>query len=390
MGAEAEQKGTDIIVADAAVELTDAALALSEPSARDPEFLHAVLCQVGLPRSQIEGREFVRRSGSAMLMVEAGKWFDGLRMNEMFVPYGTRPRLVLVHLCSEAARCRSPEVEVENSASAFLQRLGIEKSGRSMAAFKRQMLALAACRMQLGYRTSDDRALNVKCDPIGKFEAWVQELPGQRPMWPGVVTLSSEFYETLIAHSVPLDANAIHSLQNSALALDVYTWLAHRLCRVRKEGGLPLYWKSLKEQFGQEYKVDKDFKREFLGAIRKAVGVYPDARVEKITGGLRLYPSPPPIRKRQVVAALPKPDAQVRDRAEDAAPAPLAPADVRRPIAISADAIEAVREIAPGYDKYWLEQKFIGWASGLKEPLKLPPDKAFLAWARKFTRGRRA
>jgi len=384
MGAETEHTGTAIAVADTSVEMTDAALAASETPSQDPEFLHSVLCQVGLPRSQIEGREFLRQSGSAILMVEAGKWFDGMRMNDMFVPYGTRPRLVLVHLCSEAARCRSPDVEVESSASAFLQRLGIEKNGRSMAAFKRQMLALAACRMQLGYRTADDRALNVKCDPIRKFEAWVQEVPGQRPMWPGVVTLSNEFYETLIEHAVPLDPSAIHSLQNSALALDVYTWLAHRLCRVRKAGGLPLYWKSLKEQFGQEYKVDKDFKREFLGAIRKAIAVYPDARVEKITGGLRLYPSLPPIRKRQV--ALPKP------AAHDPAPAepPPAPALAAPPcprIAISLEALEQVPGIAPGWDKYALEQRYIAWASGLGEPIR-NPNKAFLGWVRKFTKGR--
>lgn len=129
----------------------------------------------------------------------------------MPLPYGTRPRLVLFHVCSEAIRRKSPEVEVERSASGFLDRLGIAKGGESMAAFKRQMLALAACRMQIGYRTE-----------------------------------------------------------------------------------------TIKDQFGQEYRCDKDFKREFSGALRKAHAVYPDAKMEFVRGGLRLFPSPPPVKRRQV------------------------------------------------------------------------------------------
>ena len=128
---------------------------------------------------------------------------------------------------------------------------------------------------------------------------------GQLGLWPGSITLSGDFYETLREHAVPLDPRAIGALQNSALALDTYTWLAHRLCRVKQNRGVTLYWKNLKDQFGQEYRSDKDFKREFSGALRKAHAVYPDAKMEFVRGGLRLFPSPPPVKRRQVVVALP-------------------------------------------------------------------------------------
>jgi len=299
--------------------VTDAALQLAQPLSEEPEFMHAVLCQVGLPRSEVKEREFTRSTGGASMLIEAGKWFDGMRYHDMPLPYGTRPRLVLFHVCSEAVRKKSPEVEVERSASAFLERLGIKKSGESFAAFKKQMLALAACRMQIGYQT-DSKVVNLKCDPIQRFDAWTQSDNGQLGLWPGVIRLSNEFFETLSEHAVPLDPRAIAALQNSALALDTYTWLAHRLWRIKQPKGVTLYWRNLKDQFGQEYRSDKDFKREFAGALRKAYAVYPEARIEIVRGGVRLMSSPPPVKRKQVVVAIPPLPPAALPRAEDTSP----------------------------------------------------------------------
>ena len=85
-------------------------------------------------------------------------------------------------------------------------------------------------------------------------------------------------------------------LGGSALALDMYFWLAHRLHRVEKPVMVP--WSGLQQQFGQEYEGahrDKNFRRHALHALRDALAVYPQAKVEQVTGGLRLLPSPPPV-----------------------------------------------------------------------------------------------
>jgi hypothetical protein len=42
------------------------------------------------------------------------------------------------------------------------------------------------------------------------------------------------------------------------------------------------------------------FKKEFRQAIRPALAVYPDARVEEVAGGILLRPSQPPMPKTQV------------------------------------------------------------------------------------------
>ena len=73
--------------------------------------------------------------------------------------------------------------------------------------------------------------------------------------------------------------------------------LAHWLHRIEGRG-VTLHWKSLREQFAQEYKgkdPDKDFKKEFLPVLRKVLAVYPQAKVKPVTGGVLLIGSPPPI-----------------------------------------------------------------------------------------------
>jgi hypothetical protein len=373
--------------------IADAVAQMADLGGQDEaRFMHAVLCQVGLPRSAVEGRTFERSSGTASLLLEAGRVHDGMKWQEAPLPFGTKPRLVLLHVCSEAIRTGRREVEIEDSSRAFLRALGIDTGGREFKRFRAQMQALAACRMQLAYRT-ESRVVNVKCDPIRRFEAWIQDDDGQVAMWPGVLELSAEFFDTLSAHAVPLDQRAIRALQGSALALDVYTWMAHRLCRIRKDGGSVVHWASLRGQFGQEYASDKDFKRELLGALRKVGAVYPDARFEQVTGGLRLYPSPPPVKRKGVVVQLP-------ERATAAAlpaPRPASPRTSQGPSetsrdgvkrAISADALEKVRSVAPGWDKYYLLETYAGWIERTSMALPNAPDKAFLGWAKRFTKGK--
>lgn len=283
--------------------IVDASLTIADLAVDRPEFLHAVLCQVGLPRSRQEGRTFERHSGNASLLLEAGQRTVGLgKWQECPLPYGAQPRLVLYHLCSEAIRTQSNIVDVGGSIREFLGRVGISIGGKEFNRFKEQMTALSCCRMTLAYVTPNGRVSQIAATPIDSFDAWLHPDPQQGAFWPDVIELHPKFFNTLLEHAVPLDPRAIHALQHSALALDVYTWLAHRLCRVRTDNGVKLYWKNLRDQFGQEYKDPKDFKKTFKAALMKVCAVYPDARVREEAGGIRLYPSPPPIKNNNPLA----------------------------------------------------------------------------------------
>ena len=66
--------------------------AADEIAAAPPEradFLHSVLCQVGSPRRKVDEPRFERTSGSASLLIEAGRLWDGRRWLPQPLPYGT-------------------------------------------------------------------------------------------------------------------------------------------------------------------------------------------------------------------------------------------------------------------------------------------------------------
>lgn len=262
------------------------------------DFLHAAMCQAGFPRRRTESRIFQRRSGHVSVLLEAGRLWNGLDWIAKPLPYGSTPRLIMVHVSSEAIRTRQRSVEVGDSIRQFLTALGMQTNGGERGgytALRRQMEALAACRLTMGMRM-DGHAVTVDAKPIKRFDAWLQH-DAQRTLWPGVLELSEEFYNTLANHAVPLDYRALAALKQSALALDIYTWLAHRLCRVRDPRGIRLSWQNLREQFGQEYTDHKSFKREFRRALSQAASVYPDARIGSCVGGIFLLPSHPPLRR---------------------------------------------------------------------------------------------
>ena len=269
----------------------------NSPRGDDMAFTHAVFCQVGLPRSKVEGREFMRQSGAAWVNVQAGYLDEGRGPVQQPIPYGALPRLALAHLSTHAVRHKTREIPIGDSAAQFLELMGMDTQGARYANLRRQMHALAACRLQLGYK---GRTFNGQA--IEQFDAWLANKgTKQRALWPGLMVLSEHFYSSLLDGAVPLDLRALHALKGSALALDVYAWLAYRLHRVEGRG-VTLHWTSLREQFAQEYTgkdADKNFKGAFLPQLRKVLTVYPQAKVKPVRGGLLLLGSPPPIPYKQ-------------------------------------------------------------------------------------------
>ena len=270
-----------------------AEIATNPPSGEDMAFTHAVLCQVGLPRAKVEGREFMRQSGAAWVNIQAGYLDEGRGPVQQPIPYGALPRLALAHVSTHAVRHNTREIPIGDSAAQFLELMGMGDDGRRYASLRKQMHALAACRLQLGYR---GRTFNGQ--PVEQFDAWVANKDQrQRALWPGVMTLSEHYFTELQGSAVPLDLRALHALKGSALALDVYAWLAHRLHRIDGRG-ITLHWASLREQFAQEYTgpdADKNFKGAFLPQLKKVLAVYPQAKVKPVRGGVLLLGSPPPI-----------------------------------------------------------------------------------------------
>lgn len=287
--------------------ILNATVDIQQSPSTQTDYLHTVLCQVGMPRKRTDEKVFARKSGNVYMELEAGKLWNGKEMQQQALPYGPCPRLVMVHISSEAIRTKQRNIEIGSTTREFLTKLGIPSTGGKRGGyttFKKQMQALAACNMTLGY-TRGNEAITIKTPPIEEFRAWITTEEDQLSLWPGVLRLSERFHETLVEHAVPLDPRALGALKHTALGLDVYCWLAHRLCRIRDTKGLFLSWGNLVEQFGEEYSDVRSFKKKFFTALRQIRPVYPDAKLDLVRGGLRFYQSAPPIPKTQVVVELP-------------------------------------------------------------------------------------
>src|ERR1700740_1863962 len=66
------------------------------------EYQHSLFCQVALPRRRPESRVFERRYWQGSIRIEAGVLWDGKKWVQQPVPAGTKPRLSLIHINSEA------------------------------------------------------------------------------------------------------------------------------------------------------------------------------------------------------------------------------------------------------------------------------------------------
>jgi hypothetical protein len=86
-------------------------------------------CIHGMPCRATEARTFERTSGHISVQLKAGKLWNGKEWVKQPLPYGTTPRLVMVHISSEAIRTQSRDVDVGDSMQQFLLKLGMGDGG---------------------------------------------------------------------------------------------------------------------------------------------------------------------------------------------------------------------------------------------------------------------
>jgi hypothetical protein len=285
--------------------LLDAAHTIHLEAPEEITFQHSVLTQCALPHRAPpdDARVWQRRQGRTVLHVQAGAAYHPRTgaFVEIGLPYGPRARMILMHLNSEALKARSPVVEVETSLTAFVRRVQDRPpTGPELAVFKDQLSRLAAATIRLAVDYDEGKAVQVDTKIVGGMELWFEKNERQRVLWPATVRLSLDYYESLSRHAVPLDERAIAALAHSAMALDVYCWLAQRLHRV-PAAGQQISWQALHDQFGQGYARVRKFREFFLKQLRQVQAAYPGARLEEGPAGLALRTSPPPVPKRMVL-----------------------------------------------------------------------------------------
>lgn len=335
-------------------------------------YQHGLLCQVGLPRSRQKERTFERTYKNAALRIDAGSLFNGQRMIEQPLPFGTKPRVALFYINSQAVKTGSPIIDIGKSYKEFCERLRLSVDGKTFYDLKRQMQALAAARVTLGF-AANGMASTLNVQPIERFDAWLSLDGQQQTLWPAALHLSRAYHETLLEHAVPMPENAVAALSHSAIALDELAWLARRLPTLEKPLRVPFV--ALKEQFGQEYKELKDFRKEFLQALRQVLTVYQGAKVEQVTGGLMLKPSRSIVRRTMIKGY------RLPQDAPKTFPKPYSSREL--PEAITTEFMATW----PTLDVYACKGNFDRWLDSAPEPPK-NYGRAFLGFAKKWANGK--
>lgn len=266
-------------------------------------FTARVFAQTSLPyRDPGDVVEWTRTNGNLSVILKPGpsvRLEDGTR-RPLGLPFGTKPRLLLAWMTTEALRTKSRTISMGGSMSGLCRELGLPVTGLEIRRIKDQSMRLFKAYMAIEYieqvgelRGEMGRAFTV----ASAWDVWTSN--GATPAddasdtMPFTVTLSAELYDELVSYPVPLDLGALRLLRASPLRLDVYTWLTYRMSYLRRP--VVVSWEQLFSQFGSTATSERGvrkFRQDFATALRHVLAIYPDAKVDEVPAGLRLRPSP--------------------------------------------------------------------------------------------------
>ena len=279
-----------------------------------PSFLHSALCAMSLPvrRPADEHAPIIRQDGQYTLVINPKPVVDGRggqqSLRSLGVPYGSLPRLVLIHIMTEAVRTRSRHIRLGETFTDWMRRMGfrtISYGPRGSATLiKEQLERLLACEWMIRWdRATDDGDHEFAIKEIKLTNEYVGVDRRNRTFLREIM-MTEPFFEHLRQHAVPLNEAAIRQIRDSATALDLYTWLAYRLPRLNPKRPATLSWQQLAVHFGNDGRHIRKFRQTVRDAWERQVsGVYPEARADFDTTIIRLHSSPAPLQQTQVRGA---------------------------------------------------------------------------------------
>lgn len=292
----------------------------------------------------------IRRDGQYTLVINPKPVVDLVEgqqsLRSLGVPYGSLPRLVLIHIMTEAVRSKSRHIRLGDTFTDWMRRMGfrtISYGPRGSATLiKDQLDRLLACEWMIRWDHATD---------LGEHEFGIKEIKltneyvgsdRRTGAFVREILMTEGFFDHLRQHAVPLNETAIRQIRDSATALDLYTWLAYRLPRLNPKRPVTLSWQQLATHFGNDGRHIRKFRQTVREAWERQVSaVYPEARADFDTTVIRLHASPPPLKQKLV------PGAHLSVVTDDTGTPPLSNADApqdnvavpRRFLAVLADRV---------------------------------------------------
>lgn len=254
-------------------------------------YMARALTLATMPHSKQEGNEFHRKNGAFSMSM--------LAPSNVGLPYGSKPRLLVAYLTTEAVRKGERDIILGDSLSDFMRELGLQPTGGrwgSITGLKQQMTRLFSSSVHCQWENKDSTSI-ANMPIVSKAQLWWDpKNPDQTGLWESTVRLGEDFFTEVVANPIPIDLRAVRAIKQSPMALDIYFWLTHRLSYLKKSYARDIPWAALQMQFGSNYPTTaqgiRDFRKQFMGQMRKVLTVYPEARVEDSASGLILKPSP--------------------------------------------------------------------------------------------------
>ncbi len=222
-------------------------------------------------------------------------------------PFGVVPRLLMTWLATEARRVEDRELALGANLAAFMRDLDLTRDGRTITRLHEQIQRLATARVLVNDRREQGKAIHSITEGFqvasrtSLFWSARDTAPDADSLLPSTITLSAEFYESILRNPVPIDLRALKMLRSQGsggLPIDLYVWLAYRMFSLREPTLVP--WAMLEQQFGSQYTRPRAFKAELLKALPKVRTAWLKLKVAPSEDGLLLLPSPTPIPVRGV------------------------------------------------------------------------------------------
>jgi hypothetical protein len=273
-----------------------------------PEILyqHTVFCQTCFPYRDPgdEVRLWERQNGRVHLTLQAGTAYNPFteKSVEVGLPYGPKARLVLAYMNTIAIREQTPKIETRRSLTSFVRQMGLISKGDNINVVKDQLTRLTSVYLSLAFPKGDGHVDEFRTSLVETRSLWYEKGDNGRVWWPENIILTPRYFESLQTHAVPLKQEALMHLGNSAMALDLYTWLAQRLHRINPRKPMFVPWDVLHKQFGSGYSRERKLKEVFIKSLGDVLKQYTEAKVEvNSETGLTLRNSLPPVRSSRIV-----------------------------------------------------------------------------------------
>jgi len=263
--------------------------------------------QLSLPyRNPGDVPVWTRRNGNLSLTVTpANIYNDAGLVEKRLYPYGAYPRLLMVWMASKVHATEQRTLSLGSSMAELMRDLEIPRGGKTRTELREQIKRLTGATIEVHRRTKNDHIHGERLDTFKVASSlelwWSARDPDDDQLLSSTITLSEEFYNSILSNPLPVDMRALAYLRRqgtSGLPIDIYVWLAYRMHSLNRTGkDQHVSWKALQQQFGNQYRRERDFRPRFLGALPKVLAAYPWARegVKVTDNGLLLSPTRTPV-----------------------------------------------------------------------------------------------